>query len=196
MASRHLPNELHELIIDRNRGNNRSRVVAGYCWEWASKRHPAIYDIVMTEHYYQRRWNLIEDGSLWIMAENSISDVGCIHTCQGLEVDYVGVIIGPDLVVKNGRVVTVPERRARSDKSLSGLRRLAKIDPTKAAAEADRIIKNTYRALLTRGLRGCYVLNLSGRSLPSPSRACLSSSPLRSSSRSQWTRGYFVHRHS
>jgi DUF2075 family protein len=151
------PNELHELVIDRNRGNNRSRVVAGYCWEWASKRDPAAYDIVMTEHNYLRRWNLTQDGSLWIVAEESVKEVGCIHTCQGLELDYVGVIIGPDLVARNGRIVTVPQRRARSDKSLSGLRRLAAADPTKAAAEADRIIKNTYRTLLTRGLRGCYV---------------------------------------
>ena len=151
------PNELHELIIDRNRGNNRSRVVAGYCWEWTSKRASAAYDIVLSEYDYRRRWNLTTDGSLWIVAEDSVKDVGCIHTCQGLELDYVGVIIGPDLVVRNGRVVTVPERRARSDKSLSGLRILAARDTKEAAAEADRIIKSTYRTLLTRGLRGCYV---------------------------------------
>jgi len=151
------PIELHEAIVDKNRGNNRSRVVAGYCWEWVSKRDPAAYDIVISPHNYRRRWNLTEDGSLWIVAEESVKEVGCIHTCQGLELDYVGVIIGPDLVVQNGRVVTMPERRARSDKSLSGLRKLAAADPMKAAAEADRIIKNTYRTLLTRGLRGCYV---------------------------------------
>lgn len=151
------PNELHELIADRNRGSNRSRVVAGYCWEWTSKRNPAAYDIVLPEYGYRRRWNLTRDGSLWIIAEDSLKEVGCIHTCQGLELDYIGVIIGPDLVVRNGRVVTVPERRARSDKSLSGFSRLARADPKKAADEADRIIKNTYRTLLTRGLRGCYV---------------------------------------
>ena len=151
------PSAMHELIADRNRGNNRSRVVAGYCWEWTSKRDSTAYDIVVSEHDYRRRWNLTEDGSLWIVAEDSVKDVGCIHTCQGLELDYVGVIIGPDLVVRNDRVVTVPERRARSDKSLSGLRRLAAEDPMTAADEADRIIKNTYRTLLTRGMRGCYV---------------------------------------
>ncbi|MGE5524379.1 MAG: DNA/RNA helicase domain-containing protein [Rhodospirillaceae bacterium] len=151
------PNAVHELIHDRNLGNNRSRVVAGYCWEWASKRDATAFDIVLPEHGYRRRWNLTQHSSLWIVADDSVREIGCIHTCQGLELDYVGVIIGPDLVFRNGRIVTVPERRARSDKSLSGLRRLAKENPTSAAAEADRIIKNTYRTLLTRGMRGCYV---------------------------------------
>lgn len=151
------PNELHDLILERNRGNNRSRVVAGYCWEWNSKRDSSAYDIVIPEHGYKRRWNLTEDGSLWIVAEDSVKDVGCIHTCQGLELDYVGVIVGPDLVARDGRVLTIPERRARADKSLSGLVRLLHGDPKKAEAEAERIIKNTYRTLLTRGLRGCYV---------------------------------------
>jgi len=151
------PGELHDLIVDRNRGANRSRVVAGYCWEWNSKRDPTSYDIDLPEYDYRRRWNLTRDGSLWIIADESVNEVGCIHTCQGLELDYVGVIVGADLVVRNGRIVTVPERRARSDKSLSGLRQLAAANPKLAASEADRIIKNTYRTLLTRGLRGCYV---------------------------------------
>jgi len=151
------PNELHELIADRNLGSNRSRVVAGYCWEWTSKRDPAAYDIVLPEYEYRRRWNLTKDGSLWIIGEESVKEVGCIHTCQGLELDYVGVIIGPDLVVRNGRIVTEPGRRAKSDKSLSGLRTISAENPSLAAREADRIIKNTYRTLLTRGLRGCYV---------------------------------------
>lgn len=151
------PNELHDLIVDRNRGSNRSRVVAGYCWEWRSKRKPTAYDIILPEHGYERRWNLTQDGSLWIVAEDSVSEVGCVHTCQGLELDYVGVIVGPDLVARDGRVVTVPEQRAKSDKSLSGLGKLARADAKRAAAEADRIVKNTYRTLLTRGLRGCYV---------------------------------------
>ena len=151
------PTELHSLIADRNRERNRSRVVAGYCWEWASKRNPDAYDIVLPEFDYRRRWNLTRDGSLWIIAENSIEEVGCIHTCQGLELDYVGVIVGPDLVLEDGAIAAVPKRRARSDKSLSGLGRMAERDAKHAALQAERIIKNTYRTLLTRGMRGCYV---------------------------------------
>ena len=148
------PTELHAMIAERNRGQNRSRVVAGYCWEWPSKRDPKAFDIQIPEHAYRKRWNLTKDGSLWIIAKESIDEIGCIHTCQGLELDYVGVIIGLDLSVKNERIVTDAKKRARADKSLQGL---AKLEPAEAAAEANRIIKNTYRTLMTRGMRGCYV---------------------------------------
>jgi hypothetical protein len=106
---------------------------------------------------YRGCWNLDVDGSLWIIAPNSINEVGCIHTCQGLEVDYIGVIIGPDFVVRDGQVVTVPKARDRHDKTLRGYGVRFKADPKKAAAEADLIIKNTYRTLMTRGMKGCYV---------------------------------------
>jgi len=151
------PTELHDQIEALNCERNRARVVAGYCWNWVSKRNPEAFDIEIPEHSYARRWNLSNDGSLWIISPESVSEVGCIHTCQGLELDYVGVIIGPDLSVVNGEIVTVPGRRARTDKSLHGLGRLRRSDPAKATAEADRIIKNTYRTLLTRGMRGCFV---------------------------------------
>jgi hypothetical protein len=91
------------------------------------------------------------------MASESVAQVGCIHTCQGLEVDYVGVLIGPDLVYRNGEVQTDWKSRAKSDKSIKGLSTLMKRDPEAAKAMADRIIKNTYRTLMTRGMKGCYV---------------------------------------
>jgi DUF2075 family protein len=67
------------------------------------------------------------------------------------------VIIGPDLIVRDGRVKTVPAARDRYDKTLRGYKVRFKADPQKAAAEADLIIKNTYRTLMTRGMKGCYV---------------------------------------
>lgn len=151
------PTELHELVERKNEAANKARVVAGYCWPWPSKNDPAAYDIVMPEHGYRRQWNLTQDGSLWIMAPESVAQVGCIHTCQGLEVDYVGVLIGPDLVYRNGEVQTDGRARAKSDKSIKGLSTLMKRDPQAAKAMADRIIKNTYRTLMTRGMKGCYV---------------------------------------
>lgn len=87
----------------------------------------------------------------------TVNEVGCIHTCQGLEADYIGVIVGPDLVVRNGMVVTVPSERANTDKSIHGWKALAKNDPTNANARLDALIKNTYRTLMTRGQKGCYV---------------------------------------
>jgi DUF2075 family protein len=151
------PTELHALIEEKNRANNKARVVAGYCWGWPSKKDPNAFDIVMPEHGYRRQWNLTQDGSLWIMADESVAQVGCIHTCQGLEVDHVGVIIGPDLVYRDGRIQTDASARAKSDKSIKGLGTLMKRNPSEAQALADRIIKNTYRTLMTRGMKGCYV---------------------------------------
>ena len=151
------PTQLHESIIEKNRASNKARMVAGYCWKWASKRDPQAFDIVLEEFDYKRRWNLASDGSGWIMAENSVEQVGCIHTSQGLEVDYVGVIIGPDFVVRDGEVQTRPMERASSDRSLRGYRSLLRAGDPHIEARADQIIKNTYRTLMTRGMRGCYV---------------------------------------
>jgi DUF2075 family protein len=148
------PEALHQAIIEKNSAN-RARVVAGYCWPWASKKTPSADDIVIGD--YRRQWNLDQDGSLWIIAEKSVEQVGCIHTCQGLEVDYIGVIIGPDLIVRNGEVITDPSARDRHDKSIRGHKALAKADPISAKKITDLIIKNTYRTLMTRGMKGCYV---------------------------------------
>lgn len=136
------PEALHAAIAARNQ-NNKARVVAGYCWPWRSKKDPRQQDIVIGD--YQRQWNLDQDGSLWIIAENSIEQVGCIHTCQGLEVDYIGVIIGPDLIVRDGKIITAPEQRDRHDKSIRGYKKLMKENPELARKETDLIIKNTYR---------------------------------------------------
>ena len=151
------PTDLHTLIELKNRANNRSRVVAGYCWKWPSKKNPAAWDIEMPATGYRRRWNLDKDGSLWIVAPESVEQVGCIHTCQGLELDYVGVIIGPDLAYRDGRIVTDATKRASSDQSIKGLKTMLKEEPERARALADAIVKNTYRTLMTRGMKGCYV---------------------------------------
>jgi hypothetical protein len=148
------PSDLHQAIISKN-NMNRARVVAGYCWPWGSKRDPSVYDIVIGD--YKRQWNLDKDGSLWIIAEESIDQVGCIHTCQGLEVDYIGVIMGPDLVVRDGLVVTNPLARDKNDRSMRGYKSLAKKSEESANKIASIIIKNTYRTLMTRGMKGCYL---------------------------------------
>jgi uncharacterized protein len=151
------PAEMHALIELKNRTNNRSRVVAGYCWKWPSKKDAQAWDIELPEFDYQRRWNLDKDGSLWIVTPGSVEQVGCIHTCQGLELDYVGVIIGPDLAYRDGRIVTDALKRASSDQSVKGLKAMLKADPDEALGLADAIVKNTYRTLMTRGMKGCYV---------------------------------------
>lgn len=149
------PQAMHAAIEQKNHGN-KARVVAGYCWPWLSKKDSQASDIVIGDDY-ARQWNLDQDGSLWIIAENSIEQVGCIHTCQGLEVDYIGVIIGPDLIVRDGKVLTSPHKRDKYDKSIRGWKKLMKERPDFAQKETDLIIKNTYRTLMTRGMKGCYL---------------------------------------
>ena len=153
------PNELMQLIEEKNAERNKARAVAGYCWDWITKKSDRghEYDIVLEEHDFRRRWNLDKDGSLWIRMPDSVREIGCIHTCQGLEVDFIGVIIGPDLVVRDGKVVTRPEMRSKMDSSIKGYKKALKEDPDEARARADRIIKNTYRTLMSRGQKGCYV---------------------------------------
>lgn len=151
------PADMHALIETKNRASNRARVVAGYCWKWPSKTNPAPYDIEIHEFGYRRRWNLAKDGSLWIVAPNSVDEIGCIHTCQGLELDYVGVIIGPDLTFRNGRIVADASKRASSDQTVKGLKKMRRENPEEARRLGDLIVKNTYRTLMTRGMKGCFV---------------------------------------
>jgi DUF2075 family protein len=154
------PEELRELVLRRNRLNNKARMVAGYCWDWVSKGKPGLLDIVLPEHEFSAKWNLAADGNLWILKPESVSEVGCIHTCQGLELDYVGVILGPDLVARDGVLQAVPEKRARTDASIKGYKAMLRNEPEKARKKAAGIIKNTYRTLLTRGQKGCFVFSV------------------------------------
>lgn len=149
------PAELHDLIRAKNKRNNKARMVAGYCWDWISKKQPLLKDIVIGD--YKATWNLETDGQAWIIKPESVSEVGCIHTCQGLEVDYIGVIIGPDIIIRDGSVLTRSAERSRMDKSIQGWKKLVKEDPKAGQARLDAIIKNTYRTLMTRGQKGCYV---------------------------------------
>ena len=147
--------ELRELIKAKNQPHNRARMVAGYCWDWISKKSKHAYDFDLDGGKFRARWNLSEDGMLWILKPDSVEEVGCIHTCQGLELDYVGVIVGPDLFVRDGKVTTDGAKRSKNDSSMKGYKGLLKKNPIAAREKADRIIKNTYRTLMTRGQKGC-----------------------------------------
>ena len=149
--------DLHSEIRKKNKESNKARMVAGYCWNWISKKVPTSFDIELEQGDYRARWNLASYGNEWIINPKSVDEVGCIHTCQGLEVDYVGVIIGGDLDVINGKLITNPKGRAKSDKSLNGFVGERKVDPERADAKADELIRNTYRTLMSRGMKGCYV---------------------------------------
>ena len=150
------PVELKKHIVLKN-NENKARMVAGYCWDWKSKKVSTAYDIEFPDFNFKAQWNLGTDGSTWAIAKNSVDQVGCIHTCQGLEFDYVGVIIGPDLIVRDGIVVTDGFKRSKNDQSIKGFKSQFKENPKAAALRVDAIIKNTYRTLMTRGQKGCFI---------------------------------------
>ena len=155
------PNEMFEAIREKNKTNNKSRVVAGYCWEWEknTQNDPNVFDIKIPEYQFEKSWNL-NNTTTWAIDSESINEIGCIHTCQGLEFDYTGVIIGNDLRYENDQVITDFTKRADSDKSLDGLKGKAKKKDPEALKEVDRIIRNTYKTLMTRGMKGCYIFCL------------------------------------
>ncbi|MFR2300974.1 MAG: DNA/RNA helicase domain-containing protein, partial [Clostridium paraputrificum] len=150
------PSEMREKILEKNKVNNKARLLAGYCWDWISKGNYNNYDIVFPEYNFKMKWNLTSKEP-WAIGKNSVNEIGCIHTCQGLEFDYVGVIIGEDLRYENNRVISDFSKRAKTDQSLKGIKKLYKNDKEKALEKADEIIKNTYRVLMTRGMKGCYI---------------------------------------
>lgn len=153
------PNEVRNLIQEKNEGRNKSRIISGYCWDWISKNQAEKsleHDIEIPQYDFKMKWNF-GNSKTWAIDENSVNESGCIHTSQGLEFDYVGVIIGDDLRFEKGRVITDFTERASTDKSLSGIKGMAKKNHQLAMEISDEIIRNTYRTLLTRGMKGCYV---------------------------------------
>lgn len=145
------PSKMREALREKNDINNKSRMLAGYCYNWITKKNPNSdeYDINLEDNFHAK-WNF-GNTSTWAIDENSFPQVGCIHTSQELEFDYCGVIIGKDLIYKDGTVQTDYLKRAKTDTSLKGIK------TTKNYALADRIIRNTYRTLLSRGQKGCFI---------------------------------------
>lgn len=151
------PKELQAAIYKKNKINNKARMVAGYCWPWNSKKDPTAFDFREEEFGFNMRWNMTDYGGKWIIDPNSVTEIGCIHTAQGLEVDYVGVIIGDDLIVRDGELLVNPKARDKDDRTVFGWKSGMKNDPTRWKPLLKAIIKNTYRTLMTRGMKGCYV---------------------------------------
>lgn len=143
--------EMISLIKEKDRSVELCRTVAGYSWEWKEKnrsyeykKEHGIYDIQIDGHKYI--WNTSHDG--WILSDHAIDEIGCIHSTQGFDLNYVGVIFGREIDYnpKSGRI--------EIDKNLFFDRNV------KAATKQEELetyILNTYRVLLTRGIKGCYV---------------------------------------
>lgn len=144
------PNEMRDALRKKNEINNKARMVAGYCYDWNVKNRRGDFDIYLPNGF-KAKWNLAND-KIWAINPKSFEEVGCIHTAQGLEFDYVGVFIGKDLYydISTERVMTDKTAISTDDKS-SGIRSLRDVE------KARRLILNTYKTLLTRGQKGCYV---------------------------------------
>ncbi len=143
------PNKMRDELRKLNQINNKARMVAGYCYDWDVKHHRGDFDIYL-EDGFKAKWNL-ETDKIWAINPSSFEEVGCIHTAQGLEFDYVGVFIGQDLRYDetNNRIITDQTKISRDDKT-SGIRSCE-------YALSRKLIQNTYKTLLTRGQKGCFI---------------------------------------
>lgn len=144
------PVKMREDLRILNQINNKARMVAGYCYDWESKTNTRAMDITLKDGF-TAQWNF-STTKTWAIDQDSFDQVGCIHSSQGLEFDYVGVIIGTDLRMENGRVIADYTRRSRHDASVKGLKNRDDGDSL-----GDRIVRNTYKTLMSRGQKGCFV---------------------------------------
>jgi DUF2075 family protein len=154
---------LYESLKVRNT-ENKARLVAGYAWEWPTKgagRKRGTTATHVEADGLALPWNF--DGENWATAADGINQVGCVHTIQGLEFDWLGILIGNDLLFKEGLVIGDRRRRAKTDASLNGSKKAleeAAGNPQLQQELMDRvdlIIKSTYKVLLSRGRKGCFV---------------------------------------
>ena len=151
------PQELEALIRQRADEGHTSRLVAGYCWPWSAPRDDGTLANDIEVEGWSRPWNArpnatglaegIPKSYFWASEPGGIDQVGCIYTAQGFEVDYVGVIFGNDLVYRP-REGWIGRKEFSYD---GGLKR--------GTSDEDftRLVKNTYRVLLSRGLKGASV---------------------------------------
>src|SRR5690606_24144369 len=141
--------EMRQAIRDRDREVGLSRLVAGYAWDWKSRKDPSAFDIEIDGE--RMRWNSTDKD--WINSPGSVDEVGSIHTVQGYDLNYAGVIIGPDLRLSLGEIVV--DREAYRDKK--GKENTGHLKDAFTDDDLLVFIRNIYGVLLTRGMLGTYV---------------------------------------
>ena len=143
--------EMRKEILDRNTEHGLARLVAGYAWNWKSRRDPSAFDIEIDG--LQLRWN--SQAKDWINSARSIDEVGSIHTVQGYDLNYAGVIIGNDLRYDpDARRLFIDRDSYRDAKGKENNKQRAL---TYSDDDLLEFIRNIYGVLLTRGIRGTYV---------------------------------------
>lgn len=136
-------NDMVEIIKMKDKKVNLSRVVAGFAWDWISKNDKSLRDITIGQYSYM--WNSTNQD--WVNSTNAINEVGCIHSIQGYDLNYTGVIIGPELTMKDNKIVV--DKQLYKDKK----GKFALDDPDQLKA----YVKNIYKVLMTRGIKGTYI---------------------------------------
>lgn len=143
--------EMRQEVLERNREHGLARLVAGYAWDWKSARDRDAFDIELDG--LQLRWN--SQAKDWINSPASTNEVGSIHTVQGYDLNYAGVIIGNDLRYDpETRRLFIDRQSYRDAKGKENNKQLGI-----AYSDDDLLefIRNIYGVLLTRGIRGTYI---------------------------------------
>jgi len=148
------PHELKALIQQKTAEGHQARLLAGYAWNWTpadkGNSNGQILDVTIPEFEFAMPWNSRKAGTTWAIDEAGVDQIGCVHTSQGLEFDYVGIIVGKDLKYDSGSNCFVTHWKEYKD--AEGKKKL-KNDPDKL----NKLVRNIYRILMTRGMKGCYV---------------------------------------
>ncbi|HEX8347725.1 MAG TPA: DUF2075 domain-containing protein [Actinoplanes sp.] len=152
------PEELETFLAAKQRAGETARMSAGYCWPWSDPRPDGTLVDDVRIGSWARPWNVKSDRSVgdapgsafWATDPHGFGQVGCVYTAQGFEYEWSGVVMGPDLVARDGQLVT---RRGESKDPAFKSRK------TVSDEEADLLIRNTYKVLLTRGMRGTVVFS-------------------------------------
>ena len=148
------PNDLADRIDELNSKGINARMLAGFAWPWTADRNgnknAEIFDVSIPEYNFKMPWNSHSNQYSWAVDDSKKDQIGCIHTSQGLEFDYVGVIIGNDLRY-NTQNHTL--EASYSDYYDATGKQGLKNNPD----ELSRLIKNIYKVLMSRGIKGCYI---------------------------------------
>lgn len=132
-------------IDRRNRTYGLSRLIAGYAWPWVSRKKPSSYDIEIAD--IRLRWNSVNVD--WINSPNAVNEVGCIHTTQGYDLNYAGVIFGHEIRYDAQRDQIIIDKARYHDRN--GKQTIN--DPD----ELKRYILNIYKTIMLRGIKGTFV---------------------------------------
>ncbi len=135
--------EMHKKIKEQDKKFGLCRMIAGYAWPWNSKKDSTNYDIIINNSKF--RWN--SQNKDWINSPNALNEIGCIHTTQGYDINYAGIIIGNEISYENGEIKINPNNYYDQNGKKT----------IKDPKELKKYILNIYKTLLTRGIRGTYI---------------------------------------